>query len=349
MKVKKKILSLLLAIAMILGMLPMTAMPVYAADATQIKIWNGTEMQTYTLGIDTLPTGLFWNSTDNRLELDGYNGGRIEHATSGDELTFYVVDDSTIDGGEENALRYSYPTIDGVAGKTLTLTGIKKSVMNIASCTIKNITVKVDQAGTVMPNGYTTAISGNIFVREDGRLEVELNKETDNPYPAQGVSNLWLYDNGSANITVTANNAKTTDAYGVIILYLYGTGDCDITVTNNGSGNTQAVQYEPNIYSSYNVTGAWNSPSVSYTAVDPNTNADLSALTCDLGAVSPTFKSNVTSYTGPNYPYYKNKAGIAATVAETGASLKINGEAATSGVLKYVPIAVGENVIPVVV
>ena len=34
-------------IAMILGMLPMTALPVYAADATQIKIWDGTEMQTY--------------------------------------------------------------------------------------------------------------------------------------------------------------------------------------------------------------------------------------------------------------------------------------------------------------
>ena len=47
MKAKKKILSLLLAIAMILGMLPMTALPVYAADATQIKIWDGTEMQTY--------------------------------------------------------------------------------------------------------------------------------------------------------------------------------------------------------------------------------------------------------------------------------------------------------------
>jgi len=346
----RRLLSALLTLCMVLTLLPMTALPVYAADATQIKIWDGTEMKTYTLGTDTLPTGLSWNSTYNRLELDGYNGGRIEQATSGDELTFYVVNDSIIEGGEEIALKYSNPTIDGATGKTLTLTGTKSSVMNIGgSCTIKNITVKVDQKGTVKPNGYTTATSGNIFVREGGRLEVELNKETDNPYAAQGVSNLWLYDNGSASITVTANNTSTTDAYGVSDLYLYGTGDCDITVTNNGSGNTWAVQYEPNIYSSYNVTGAWNSPSVSYTAVDPNTNADLSALTCDLGAVSPTFKSNVTSYTGPNYPYNKNKAGITATVAETGASLKINGEAATSGVLKYVPIAVGANDIPVVV
>jgi uncharacterized repeat protein (TIGR02543 family)/LPXTG-motif cell wall-anchored protein len=347
MKVKEKILSLLLAIAMILGMLPMTAMPVYAADATQIKIWDSTEMKTYTLGTDTLPTGLSWNSTDKRLELDGYDGGRIEQATSGDELTFYVLNDSTIDGGEETALRYSNPTIDGVAGKTLTLTGTKSSVMIIASCTIKNITVKVDQAGTVKPNGYTTATSGNIKVRENGRLEVELNKETENPFPAQAVGNLWLYDNGSANITVTANNTSTTDAYGVSSLYLYGTGDCDITVTNNGSGNTWAVQYEPNIYSSYNVTGAWNSPSVSYKAANLDTNADLSALTCDLGAVSPTFKANVTSYTGPDYPYNHTNAGIRADVAVAGASLKINGEAATSGVLKYVPIAVGENVIEI--
>ena len=351
MKVKKKILSLLLAIAMILGMLPMTALPVYAADATQIKIWDGTEMQTYTLGTDTLPNGLSWNSTYNRLELDGYDGGRIEQATSGDELTFYVVNDSIIEGGEETALRYSNPTIDGVAGKTLTLTGTKRSVMYIeGSCTIKNITVKVDQKGTVKNNGYTMATSGNINVRENGRLEVELNKETDNPYPAQGVSgNLRLYDNGSASITVTANNTSTTDAYGVSSLYLDGTGDCDITVTNNGSGNTWAVQYEPNIYSSYNVTGAWNSPSVSYKVANPDTNADLSALTCDLGAVSPEFKANVTSYTGPDYSYYKNKAGIKATVAVDGATLKINGESAVSGVYKEVPIEVGENVIPVVV
>jgi hypothetical protein len=43
MKVKKKILSLLLAIAMILGMLPMTAMPVYAAPpATPTNLtWDG--------------------------------------------------------------------------------------------------------------------------------------------------------------------------------------------------------------------------------------------------------------------------------------------------------------------
>ena len=97
--------------------------------------------------------------------------------------------------------------------------------MSIAgSCTIKNITVKVDQKGTVMPNGYTTATSGNINVRENGRLEVELNKETDNPYPAQAVGNLWLYDNGSANITVTANNTSTTDAYGVSSLLIWHRG-----------------------------------------------------------------------------------------------------------------------------
>jgi len=270
MKVKKKILSLLLAIAMILGMLPMTAMPVYAADATQIKVWNGTEMQTYTLGADVLPTGLFWNSADNRLELNNYSGGRIEQATSGDELTFYVVDDSTIDGGEETALRYSKPTIDGVAGKTLTLTGIKKDVMSIAgSCTIKNITVKVDQKGTVMPNGYTIATSGNINVRENGRLEVELNKETENSFPARAVNNLSLYNNGSASITVTANNASTTDAYGVSSLYLYGTGDCDIQVTNNGTGETKAVQSgPPTVPSHYVVTGDWDSPSVKYTTTN---------------------------------------------------------------------------------
>ncbi len=269
MKAKKKILSLLLAIAMILGMLPMTALPVYAADVTQIKIWDSTEMKTYTLGTDTLPTGLSWNSTDKRLELDGYNGGRIEQATSGDELTFYVVDDSTIDGGEETALRYSNPTIDGVAGKTLTLKGTGEEVMFIlGTCNIKNITVKVDQKGTVKPNGYTTATSGNINVRENGRLEVVLNKETDNLFPARAVGNLSLYNNGSASITVTANNTSTTDAYGVYWLSLSGTGDCTIQVTSSGSGKIQAVETAPNISSSYNVTGAWDSPSVSYTATN---------------------------------------------------------------------------------
>jgi hypothetical protein len=140
-------------------------------------------------------------------------------------MTFYVLNDSTIHGGEESALNCSYPTIDGDTGKTLTLTGTKTGVMSISSCTIKNITVKVDQAGTVAPNGLTTATNGNISVREDGRLEVTLNKGAGNPYPARGVGNLWLYDNGSASITVTANHTSTTDAYGVMSLSLYGTGD----------------------------------------------------------------------------------------------------------------------------
>jgi len=267
MKIKKKILSLLLAIAMILGMVPMMAVPAYAAEATKIKIWNGTEMQTYTLGTDTLPAGLEWNSAENRLELDGYNGGRIEHETSGDQLTFYVLSDSTIDGGEETALNYSNPTIDGATGKTLTLTGTKNGVFYINSnCDIKNITVKVIQYGIEKPNGWTTGSSGNIHVRENGRLEITLNKEAANTYPAQGCSNLSLYDNGSASISVTAN-VYATGAFGVSRLSLNGTGNCTIAVTNSGSGDTMACEAEPTLPnpSPYNVTGAWNGPSVSYT------------------------------------------------------------------------------------
>ena len=52
---KKRLLSALLTLCMVLTLLPMTAMPAYAADAAQIKIWDSTEMQTYTLGIDALP------------------------------------------------------------------------------------------------------------------------------------------------------------------------------------------------------------------------------------------------------------------------------------------------------
>ncbi len=281
--------------AMLAGMLPMLLMltqPVYAAPATQIKIWNGTEMQTYTLGTDILPAGLSWNSAENRLELDGYNGGRIEEATSGDELTFYMLNDSTIDGGEGDALKYSKPTIDGVAGKTLTLTGTKISVMYITgSCTIKNITVKVNQIGTVRPNGYTTGTSGNIDVREDGRLEITLNKETSNPYPAVGCSGILnLYDNSSASISVTANDSATA-AYGVSYLSLHGTGDCIIQVTNNGTGVTRAAENEPTVNTAYNVTGAWDSPSVSYTAADPNVDTGLQNIKVYIAKPSYTWES----------------------------------------------------------
>ena len=46
-KTRTRILSGLLTLCMVLTLVPMTALPVYAADATQIKIWDGTEMQTY--------------------------------------------------------------------------------------------------------------------------------------------------------------------------------------------------------------------------------------------------------------------------------------------------------------
>ncbi|MBL7543172.1 MAG: cadherin-like beta sandwich domain-containing protein [Bdellovibrionaceae bacterium] len=94
--------------------------------------------------------------------------------------------------------------------------------------------------------------------------------------------------------------------------------------------------------------GTQTTYNVSVTRAAASTNADISTLSLSSGSLSPSFSSSVTSYAA-TFPYATSNVGISATLSSGYASFTINGQAATSGNILNVALAVGANVIPVVV
>jgi len=81
----------------------------------------------------------------------------------------------------------------------------------------------------------------------------------------------------------------------------------------------------------------------------PGNNADLSGLEVTGYALSPSFAGSTDTYT-VNVPTDVSNVDIIATTADSAATLKINGESATSGTARTVSdLAEGDNSIPVVV
>ncbi|MGV3638996.1 MAG: cadherin-like beta sandwich domain-containing protein [Adhaeribacter sp.] len=77
-----------------------------------------------------------------------------------------------------------------------------------------------------------------------------------------------------------------------------------------------------------------------------SSNANLSALTLSAGTLSPAFAAGTTSYTA-SVPNTTSSVNVTATLADSKASLKVNGTAVTSGSAASVPLAVGSNTITV--
>lgn len=71
---KKKLLTLLLSIAMITGLMPLTA---YANDADAVTI-DGQPYSETQLSVDMSGTGWFWNASEKELTLCNYNGSYIK-------------------------------------------------------------------------------------------------------------------------------------------------------------------------------------------------------------------------------------------------------------------------------
>jgi hypothetical protein len=80
----------------------------------------------------------------------------------------------------------------------------------------------------------------------------------------------------------------------------------------------------------------------------PSVNANLSALTLSDGTLTPSFAQGTTDYTA-SVANAVTSTDVTATTADGNATLTIEGQAATSGVAETVALAVGENVINIIV
>jgi hypothetical protein len=87
---------------------------------------------------------------------------------------------------------------------------------------------------------------------------------------------------------------------------------------------------------------------VTVTRAAPSSNADLSSLILDQGTLSPSFASGTISYTD-DVAYTVSSLNVTPTIADSTATLKVNGSDATSGSAVNVPLNIGANTITVLV
>lgn len=159
---------------------------------------------------------------------------------------------------------------------------------------------------------------------------------------------------GTTSYTVGAPNATAATTVTATL------ADSTSTMTINGqavaSGQTfgpvPLVVTQPNTFTIV-VTAAGAAATKTYTIAvtrAASTNANLSSLQVSPGIMSPSFTSGGTSYTVTNVGLFSPTVVIVATLADSTATLTVNGQAATSGL--PVPVQVGlftTTTIPIVV
>ena len=238
MKAKKKILSLLLAIAMILGMLPMTAMPVYAANspASLVTLTTSEGEQTldsqypYLVNNKKATTGTlngstctaYFDSTTGTLTLHNYNGKSIGSGTLGgaQDLTVKLKGANTIDGSLENKSGGDILiTADSAATLSITQSGD-------TSQTLAGIATQI--------SGLTTG-PGSITIGGKAAITISVtNTNTGDSAKARGIfakQGILIKDNAALDITCVAHSQV---ASGGAATGIY-TGNQKITFNTTGT------------------------------------------------------------------------------------------------------------------
>ncbi|MCR8846359.1 cadherin-like beta sandwich domain-containing protein [Paenibacillus sp. SC116] len=208
------------------------------------------------------------------------------------------------------------------------------------------------------PHYFNHIAFGNgrfIAVGENGRLVSQLVPLSNNA----NLSNLVL-SAGTLSPTFTAGTTNYTAnvANGVTELDVTPTiTDSKARVTVNGaavaSGSASRVSLNVGANMITIVVTAEDGTSKTYTvtvtrAVPKSSNADLNNLTLSAGTLSPVFASGTTSYTA-NVANSVTALDVTPSVADSKASVTVNGAVVASGSASRVPLNVGANLITVVV
>jgi formylmethanofuran dehydrogenase subunit D len=129
--------------------------------------------------------------------------------------------------------------------------------------------------------------------------------------------------------TMTVNGGATTSGSAVSVPLAVGVNPVTIVVTAQ-DGTTQ------------------NTYTVTVTRASPSSNAGLSALTVSQGTLTPSFDVATLTYT-VSVPYATGGIAVTPTVADSTATMTVNGAAAASGSAVPVSLVVGGNSVTVVV
>ncbi|MGZ4032954.1 MAG: cadherin-like beta sandwich domain-containing protein, partial [Tumebacillaceae bacterium] len=202
---------------------------------------------------------------------------------------------------------------------------------------------------------YTSADGVSWTTRTSGTTQILYGVTYGNGlYVAVGIGGTLLTSPDGVSWTKRTVPSGATDLYGVAYsgAKFVAVGDAG-TILSSTDGITWGTESSgTSKYFNYVAYGGSKFVAVGQTGlIDTqdaplSTNANLSALTLSQGTLSPAFSSGTTSYTA-SVANGVTSVQVTPTVADTTATMKVNGVAATSGNPVTVPLNVGSNTITI--
>ncbi len=246
---KKRRLSFLLSLVMLLSLLPTTAL---AADtypaASEVCVYGNKYFATdhhYFRNGETVcsndPTNYnaYYNPSTGTLTLDGYDGGSITAGGTNADITVVLKGKNTINGALDNS-RGGDITITSDSGGTLSITQTTAVSGNAA------IGIKAGLSGSIQ--------TGSVTIKDDAKVTIKVTHDGMNGYEdAYGIfakENITISDNASVDITCATPKNTYSNIYcnGLRAdknVTVNTDGTIKIDVTTAGADSTQSFGIYP--------------------------------------------------------------------------------------------------------
>ncbi|MCU6794338.1 cadherin-like beta sandwich domain-containing protein [Paenibacillus sp. WQ 127069] len=276
-------------------------------------------------------------------------------ASSNADLSNLIVDQGTLTPAFASGI-ISYTNDVGYLVSSLNVTPTIAD--NTAALKVNGNTVTSGSGVTIPLNVGANTITVEVTAQDNSTKTYTVTVNRAAPSNNADLSNLIL-DQGSLSPVFASGIISYTNDVGYLVSSLNVTptiADNKATLKVNGnaatSGNAVTVPLNVGANTVIVVVTAQDNSTRTYTVTvnraAPSNNADLSNLMLDQGSLSPVFASGIISYTN-DVGYLVSSLNVTPTIADNKATLKVNGNAATSGNAVTVPLNVGANTVTVVV
>jgi hypothetical protein len=195
---------------------------------------------------------------------------------------------------------------------------------------------------------YTVSVTRGAASTNANLADLVVSGGTLSPRFASGVTGYTVsVPNATRALIVTPTVADTSASVRVNVSAVSGSGLSAVAVSGSGLSVPLAVGLNTVAVEVTAPSGVKKVYTVSVTRAASTNAEDLAGLDVSAGSLSPYFESDVTSYT-VSVPNAARTFSVTPTVADTGASVKVNGGTAVSGTGSVpVALAVGENTVSV--
>ena len=276
MKVKRKLLSVFLVISMLAGILPLTALPVYAANppATDVSVYttegnqtldsmypylvNGKKAKTGTLGSGGCTA--YFDHTTGILTLQNHSGGSIVKGSLGGkkDLTVKLVGTNALTSALQNisggdliitaedtatlSITNNTDTNGVITGISTDITGVNAGPGSITIRGKANISIYVENISTGVESGVRGIFAKqDISILDNASVNIECIGKGTGSYPVSGIqsTNKSVTFNTTGKVNIDCSDAQNKNPYAInnmLANILTSVDELTLKWTNGGRG-----------------------------------------------------------------------------------------------------------------